>query len=44
MFDTLLKIFIFKQFFSQNLVNGCDCWGPDSHLDTKIDEFDLCHI
>ena len=25
-------------------MNVCDCWGPDGHLDTKIDKFDLCHI
>ena len=25
-------------------MNGCDCWGPESCLDTKIDKFDLCHI
>ena len=39
-----LFFFISKQFFSQNWMNGCDCIGPDGHLDTKIDEFDLCHI
>ena len=30
--------------FSQNLINGCDCWGPDGRLDTKIDHIDWCHI
>jgi hypothetical protein len=25
-------------------MNGCDCCGPDGRLDTKINEFDLCHI
>jgi hypothetical protein len=25
-------------------MNGCNCWGPDGGLDTKIDKFDLCHI
>ena len=25
-------------------MNGCDCWGPDGRLDTKIDQIDLCHI
>ena len=36
--------FIFKQLFSQHRMNRCDCWGPDGRLDTKIDQFDLCHI
>ena len=36
--------FIFKQFFSQNWIDGCDCWGPDSRLDTKVVQIDLCHI
>ena len=26
------------------MMNVCDCCGPDGHLDTKIDKFDLCHI
>ena len=30
--------------FIQNRMNGCDCWGPDGRLDTKIDQIDLCHI
>jgi hypothetical protein len=25
-------------------MNGCDCWGPDDRLDTKINQFDFCHI
>jgi hypothetical protein len=25
-------------------MDGCDCWGPESRLDTKIDQIDLCHI
>ena len=25
-------------------MNRCDYWGPDGRLDTKIDQFDLCHI
>ena len=25
-------------------MDGCDCWGPDGRLDTKIDQIDLCHI
>jgi hypothetical protein len=25
-------------------MNGCDCWGPDGRLDTKIYQFDLRHI
>ena len=33
-----------KQFFSQNQMNGCDCWGPDGRLDTKISHIDWCHI
>jgi hypothetical protein len=33
-----------KQFVSQNRINGCDCWGPDDSLDTKIDDIDSCHI
>ena len=37
-------LFIFKQFFSQNLMNGCDCWGPDGRLDTNIDQIEICHI
>ena len=44
MFDTFLIFFIFKQIFNQNLMTGCDCWGPDGRLDTKIDKFDICHI
>ena len=35
---------VFKQFFSQHWMSGCDCWGPDGRLDTKIGQFDLCHI
>ena len=31
-------IFIFKTFFSQHLMSGCDCWGPDGRLDTKIEQ------
>ena len=34
----------FEKFVSQNRMNGCDCWGPDGRLDTKIDQFDLCHM
>ena len=44
MSDTYFNFFIFKQFFIQNRMNGCDCWGPDGRLDTKIDQIDLCHI
>ena len=44
MSDVFFKFFIFKQFLSQNPMNGCDCWGPDGRLDTKISEIDLCHI
>ena len=44
MSDTYFNFFIFKQFFIQNRMNGCDCWVPDSRLDTKIDKIDLCHI
>ena len=36
--------FIFKPFFSQHRMNGCEYWGPDGRLDTRIDQFDLCHI
>jgi hypothetical protein len=36
--------FSFILFYSQNWMNGCDCWGPDGRLDTKIGKFDLCHI
>jgi hypothetical protein len=36
--------FIFKQFFSKKRMHGCDCWGPDGRLDTKIDQIDVCHI
>jgi hypothetical protein len=25
---------------SQNRMNGCDFWGPDNHLDSKIDQID----
>ena len=25
-------------------MNGCDNWGPDSRLDTQVDQFDWCHI
>ena len=39
-----LHFFIFKKFFSQNRINGCDCCGPDGRLDTKIDQIDLRHI
>jgi hypothetical protein len=39
-----LFFFILKQFFSQNRINGCDCWSPDGRLDTKIDHIDLRHI
>ena len=35
---------IFKRFFSQHWIAGCDCWGPDGRLDTKIDQIDKCHI
>ena len=44
MSDPLFKFFILKQFVSQNRINGCDCWGPDASLDTKIDDIDSCHI
>jgi hypothetical protein len=27
--------------FSQIQMNGCDCWGPDGRLDTKIYQIDL---
>ena len=36
--------FVWKQLLCQNRMHGCDCWGPDGHLDTKIDQLDLCHI
>ena len=35
---------IFKHFFCQKQIDRFDCWGPDGRLDTKIDQFDLCHI
>jgi hypothetical protein len=35
---------IIKHLCSQNRMNRCDCLGPDVRLDTKIDQFDLCHI
>ena len=25
-------------------MKGCEYWGPDGRLDTRIDQFDLCHI
>ena len=25
-------------------MNVCDFCGPDGRLDTKIDQFDICHI
>ena len=25
-------------------MTGCDYWGPDGRLDTKIDQIDKCHI
>jgi hypothetical protein len=40
MSDTFLMFLIFKQFFSIHWMN----WGPDSCLDTKIGQIDLCHI
>ena len=43
-FRHLFHFFCFIQFFGQNRMNGCDCWGPDGRLDTKIDQFDLWHI
>ena len=42
--DTYFNFFTFIKFSSQNRMNVCDCWGPDGRLDTKIDQFDLCHI
>ena len=44
MSDTYFIFFSFIQFYSQNRISGCDCWGPDGRLDTKINKFDLCHI
>jgi hypothetical protein len=40
-FNTYLKNLCFKQFSSPNRMNRCDCRG---HLDTKIEQIDLCHI
>jgi hypothetical protein len=34
---------VFKQFVSQHRIDGCDCWGPDGRLDTKINQIDKCH-
>ena len=36
--------FTFKHFLSQKRMTGCDYWGPDGRLDTKIDTFVLRHI
>ena len=39
-----LFIFLyFRQFFSQNRMAGCDCWGRVGRLDTIIDKFDISH-
>ena len=43
-FRDVFNFFIFKQFSTQNRMTGCDCWGPDGRLDTKVDKFVLCHI
>ena len=44
-FPTHFSIFfILKQIFHWNRMNGCDCWGSDGRLDTKIDQYDWCHI
>ena len=40
----IFYFFIFKQIFNQNLMTGCDCWGSDGRLDTKIDQIDTRHI
>ena len=44
-YSTLISSFFsFIKFVCQNRMNRSDCWGPDSRLDTKIDQIDLCHI
>ena len=35
---------MFKQLFSQQRMHGGDCCGPDGRLDTKNNQFDVCHI
>ena len=44
MSNVFSNFFIFKQFFIQNRINRCHCWGPDGCSDTKISQIDLHHI
>ena len=41
---TFFNFFIIKKFFHKNQINGCDCWGSDGRLDTKIDQIGIRHI
>ena len=38
--DAFFNFVIVKEFVSKNLMNGCDCCGPDGRLDTKISQID----
>jgi hypothetical protein len=42
-FKQFLFIFILYKLLSPNQMDGRDCCGQDGHLDTHIDQIDVCH-